>query len=119
MQFWNKEDLLLTKKIEHYGKKCNWKNVENTCPQIFKEKFEKVKEYMEERVKIIERDGNQSLKQRNATIKREKKMLLDEFVTENIVPRLLAQGYFDNYKIPMKKDSLDRDIGQFYLFSDY
>lgn len=119
MQFWNKEDLLLTKKIEHYGKKCNWKSVEKSCPKVFKEKFEKLKEYMEERVRALEITAWLSLKQRNAMIKREKKMLLDEFVTENIVPRLLAQGYFDTYKIPMKKDSLNRDIGQFYLFSDY
>ena len=116
MQFWNLTDTILVKKIEHYGKKLTRKKVHDAIQWLgLKDKRDKILEYYEHHHSEINKT---SLPPKNKLMKQKKLQneLKSEFITEHLIPILLKNWFFDSYKVPMKRDSLNREVWEHWMF---
>lgn len=102
MEFGNKQDLILAKKIQHFSKGKRLDKLDGVC-KIFGllEKLQEKKMVLKSVLNDI--DWSQmSRKEKNKQMGKEEKRITNDFLSNHLIPILVDKCYFDSYMVPLK-----------------
>lgn len=111
LTFWNVDQTKLCNKIAKFSSSMSWKKLENFyMSSEVKKKYKDKLEYLEQYADDINKNYWWDMGAKKKLIQKESKDLLNEFLSDHIIPSLLSNWYFDTYEPKKKKDAIGRDM---------
>lgn len=113
--FWDVKSLTISKNIEHFSRTMTVSKLK--VLRMKKDEREK-RSIMLKQLEEFEEDAMKNftwkLVEKQKYIRMKRKEYINDFLSENIIPRLLEEWFFEDYVIPTKKDVMWREIKNYF-----